>query len=133
MSVAQSTATLLLGFTALRGAAIAGLSLVSLQIVNLWFVRRRGVATAAAILGLALGSIVFPRVIDQLIAAFGWRGAYQILALIVAATILPVAVIFFRGRPELFGLQPDLGTTIAAPGEPEPVFTRAEALRTGMF
>lgn len=133
LSFAQSTVTLLFGFTALRGAAIAGLSLVSLQIVNLWFIRKRGLATAAAILGLALGSIVFPRLIEQLIAAFGWRGAYQILALIVALSILPVAVIFFRGRPELYGQQPDLGSVATGPAEPEPAFTRAQALRTAMF
>jgi MFS family permease len=133
MSLAQSPVTLFLGFTLLRCAAVAGLSLVSLHVVNLWFIRRRGVATAAATLGLALGAVVFPRLIDQLIAAVGWRGAYLTLALIVAATILPIAVIFFRDRPELFGRKPDLGVELSAAARAEPSFTRAQALKTGMF
>jgi len=63
----QSALMLLLGFAMLRGAAIGGLSLVSQQVVNLWFVRRRGIAAAAASLGLAADSFVFPKLIDSLI------------------------------------------------------------------
>ncbi|MFK4384675.1 hypothetical protein [Bradyrhizobium sp. USDA 223] len=62
----QSALMLLLGFAMLRGAAIDGLSLVSQQVVNLWFVRRRGIAAAAS-LGLAADSFVFPKLIDGLI------------------------------------------------------------------
>jgi hypothetical protein len=57
---------------------------VSQQVVNLWFVRRRGIAAAAASLGLAAGSMVFPQLIDFLISLFGWRGAYLALAGFVA-------------------------------------------------
>ena len=67
--------TLLVGFALLRGMAIGGLSLVSQQVVNLWFVHRRGIAAAAASLGLAAGSMVFPKLIDFLISLYGWRGA----------------------------------------------------------
>jgi MFS family permease len=100
---------LLIGFALLRGTAIGGLSLVSQQVVNLWFVQRRGIAAAAASLGLAAGSMVFPRFFDYLIALHGWRGAYLALAVLVALTILPVAAALFRDRPEKFGLTPDAG------------------------
>lgn len=59
---------LLIGFALLRGVAIVGLSLVSQQIVNLWFVRRRGIAAAAASLGLAAGSMSFPKLMDSHLA-----------------------------------------------------------------
>ena len=62
MASVQSALMLLIGFAFLRGAAIGGLSLVSQQVVNLWFVRRRGIAAAAASLGLAAGSMVFPAI-----------------------------------------------------------------------
>lgn len=134
MALVQSGLMLLAGFALLRGTAIGGLSLVSQQVVNLWFVRRRGIAAAAASLGLAAGSMVFPPVIDWLIAQGGWRGAYLALALLVALTILPVAAALFRDRPELYGLAADAGLA-AGPGgaADEPSFTRRAALRTGVF
>jgi MFS family permease len=132
MACVQSALMLLIGFALLRGAAIGGLSLVSQ--LNLWFVRRRGIAAAAASLGLAAGSMVFPQLIDFLISLFGWRGAYLALAGFVALTILPVAALLFRDRPEKFGLSPDAGLALAAKDpRPEPSFSRQQALRTGVF
>ena len=68
--------SLALGFTLLRGSAIGGLYLVSLNLVNLWFDRLRGRATAIAMLGLALGGLVIPGTAEQITAAYGWRVAY---------------------------------------------------------
>jgi MFS family permease len=134
MALVQSGLMLLVGFALLRGAAIGGLSLVSQQVVNLWFVHRRGIAAAAASLGLAAGSMVFPRFFDHLIALYGWRGSYLALAVLVVLTILPVAAALFRDRPEKFGLTPDAGLPpVAAMAREEPSFTRKEALRTGAF
>ena len=109
MAAVQSAMTLLIGFALLRGAAIGGLSLVSQQVVNLWFVRRRGIAAAAVSLGLAAGSMMFPQLIDSLISLYGWRGAYLALAGIVACSILPIAAALFRDRPEKYGLSTDAG------------------------
>jgi MFS family permease len=134
MAFIQSALMLLIGFALLRGAAIGGLSLVSQQVVNLWFVRRRGIAAAAASLGLAAGSVVFPLLTDYFISIYGWRGAYVALAVLVALSILPVTALFFRDRPERFGLTPDAG--LPAPTQAihdEPSFTRPQALRTGAF
>jgi MFS family permease len=134
MAAVQSGLMLLVGFALLRGAAIGGLSLVSQQVVNLWFVRRRGIAAAAASLGLAVGSMVFPQLIDLLIALYGWRGAYLALAALVALTMLPVAALLFRGRPETFGLTTDAGLPPAVTASrDEPSFTRPQALRTNAF
>lgn len=134
MALVDSKLMLLVGFALLRGAAIGGLSLVSQQVVNLWFVQRRGMAAAAASLGLAAGSMIFPQVMDYLIEQSGWRGAYLWLALLVTATILPVAALLFRERPERFGLSIDAGLPpVARKTEEEPSFTRQEALRTGAF
>jgi MFS family permease len=63
--------SLALGFTLLRGCAIGGLYLVSLNLVNLWFDRLRGRATAIAMLGLALGGLVVPGSAEQVAAAYG--------------------------------------------------------------
>jgi MFS family permease len=135
MAAIQSGLMLLVGFALLRGTAIGGLSLVSQQVVNLWFVQRRGIAAAAASLGLAAGSMLFPQAIERLISLYGWRGAYLALALLVVATILPVAALLFRDRPEKFGLSIDAGLQPVAGKirEDEPSFTREQALRTRAF
>jgi MFS family permease len=134
MAFVNSGVMLLIGFALLRGTAIGGLSLVSQQVVNLWFVQRRGIAAAAASLGLAAGAMVFPRVTDELISLWGWRWSYLAVALLVAVSILPVVAALFRDRPEKFGLTTDAGLPVATklPKE-EPSFTRRQALRTGVF
>jgi MFS family permease len=134
MAFVQSGLMLLLGFALLRGTAIGGLSLVSQQVVNLWFVQRRGIAAAAASLGLAAGSMVFPPLINALISLWDWRGAYLGLAVLVTLTILPVVAGLFRDRPEKFGLSTDAGLpAVKRQVREEPSFTRDQALRTGVF
>lgn len=134
MALTWSALTLTIGFAALRGATIGGLSLVSQHVINLWFVTRRGMAATAASVGVALGGVVFPQVIDALIRSGGWRHAYLALGVIVATTMLAVGLLLFRDRPEGFGLSPDLGVPSQRSGvTPEPAFTRAEALRTSVF
>jgi MFS family permease len=134
MALTWSTLTLAIGFAALRGAAVGALSLVSQHVINLWFVSRRGMAAIAASVGVAVGGVVFPPMIEALIRAGGWRHAYMTLGAVVVATMLPVGLLLFRDRPELFGLSPDLGTPSkrSAVGV-EPASTRAEAVRTTAF
>jgi MFS family permease len=134
MASASSALTLTIGFAAIRGAAVGALSLVSQHVINLWFVTRRGLAATAASVGVALGGVVFPPVIEALIRSGGWRYAYLVLGALVAATILPVGLLLFRDRPERFGLRPDLGMEhVQSRVRSEPAFTRAEALRTPVF
>jgi MFS family permease len=134
MAAVQSALMLFLGFALLRGAAIGGLSLVSQHIVNLWFVNRRGIAAAAASLGLAVGSMTFPPIFNSLIVTYGWRGAYAGVAALIAATMLPVAMLLFRDRPEEYGMTVDAGLPpLVKMTADEPSFTRIEALRTGTF
>ena len=134
MALTWSALTLAIGFAALRGAAVGGLSLVSQHVINLWFVARRGMAATAASVGVAVGGVVFPQVIEALILAGGWRHAYLMLGAIVAGTMVPIGLLLFRGRPELFGLSPDLGVQSHRSRQTsEPAFTRAEALHTSVF
>jgi MFS family permease len=134
MALTWSALTLTIGFATLRGATIGGLSLVSQHVINLWFVTRRGMAATAVSVGVALGGVVFPQVIDALIRSGGWRQAYLTLGVIVAATLLAVGLLVFRDRPERFGLTPDLGVPRQRSRvTPEPAYTRAEALRIPVF
>ena len=107
MGLVRNLAMLLLGFVLVRGLGQGSLSLVSQHVVNLWFVRRRGLAVGLTGLGMATATAFFPRLIEALIAAVGWREAYALLGLLIALTILPVGALLYRSRPEHFGLAPD--------------------------
>jgi MFS family permease len=126
--------SLAVGFTLLRGSAIGGLYLVSLNLVNLWFDRLRGRATAIAMLGLALGGLVIPGTAERVTAAYDWRVAYLALGAAVVAIMLPVGLTCFRDRPQAYGLTADFGKALptgSALGSEDP--TLREASRTQMF
>src|SRR5205823_9548161 len=126
--------SLALGFTLLRGCAIGGLYLVSLNLVNLWFDRLRGKATAFAMLGLALGGLVIPGAAEQVTAAYGWRVSYLVLGAAVVLVMLSVGMLGFRNRPQAYGLTPDFGSDLSAKASfNRQDFTLGEAIRTRMF
>lgn len=99
--------TLLIGFIALRGLGQGALSLVSIHSINIWFVRRRGMAVGLAGVGMAGAIAVLPLGLDRLMGEFGWRWAYVILGMGVLVVMIPVGGGLFRHRPELYGLFPD--------------------------
>ena len=134
VALAYGPWSLALAFTLLRGSAIGGLSLVSLNLVNLWFDRLRGRATAIAMLGLALGGLVVPGTAEQVTTAYGWRVAYLTLGAAVVAVMLPVGLTCFRGRPQAYGLTPDFGKALPAGATLyREDLTPGEASRTQMF
>ncbi len=109
MSIAWGAWSLALGFVVLRAAAIAGLSLVSSQMVNLWFDRFRGRVTALAMMGLALGGMIVPPLAEAVTQSADWRAAYLALGAGVLGLMLPVGLAFYRNRPEDYGAAKDFG------------------------
>ncbi len=108
MGFVQNAVMLGIGFMAIRMLGQGSLSIVSQNVINQWWVRRRGVILGivglfAALLGLGF----FPNLINWLIPAYGWRVTYAILGAMLLLFMAPVGAIFFRDRPERYGLQPD--------------------------
>ena len=71
-----------------------------------WFTLRRGLALSITSSGASFGMFIFPPLATGLITAFGWRGAYFILALAGSALIILCATFIVRD-PERMGLHPD--------------------------
>jgi MFS family permease len=100
----------------LRQFGQGSLSLVSKNVINLWWVRRRGrMMGIVGVFGALLGGL-FPYLINTLIAAYGWRWTYVILGVMVLVVMIPVGWIFTRNRPEDHGLEPDGGVLQAGHG-----------------
>jgi MFS transporter, OFA family, oxalate/formate antiporter len=136
MGLVQGVVMLLIGFTLIRALGQGSLSLVSLHVINVWFVRRRGLAIGLAGIGMAAATAIFPIAIEGLIRDVGWRQAYMLLGAAVALTILPIGASFYRGHPERFGYVPDRTTASAArlaPAADEPSYTPEAARRTWTF
>lgn len=134
MSRAEGPWSLAFGFVVLRGSAIAGLSLVSIHMVNLWFDRMRGRVTALAMMGLALGGLIIPRLAEIVIASHGWRAAYLALGCSVLAVMLPIGLLLFRNRPEDYGSARDFGWSFAkAATTARPDLTLGQSMKTIAF
>jgi MFS family permease len=74
--------------------------------VQRWFLRRRGFASGLAVSGIGVGTLVMPPLASFLIDGWGWRQAYLILGLLVAAVGGGLALLI-ENDPRDRGLGPD--------------------------
>jgi MFS transporter, OFA family, oxalate/formate antiporter len=145
MGFIQNALMLGLGFLAIRMLGQGSLGLVSQNVINQWWVARRGLIMGVSGLLLSLlGLGALPGLINWLVNLLGWRPAYMLLGAILLLVMAPVGYFFYRDRPEAYGLQPDgfvapVADTAVAPTAPisipaaEENWTLAEARRTPMF
>ena len=75
-------------------------------LLSRWFVRRRGAALGIAISGVAMGTFIYPPIIQALLDQFDWRTAFRLLSLVILALTLPAALLVIN-RPADRGLHPD--------------------------
>lgn len=137
---------LVIGFVAIRMLGQGSLVLVSNNVINQWWVKRRGLMVGISGLLMALlGLGGFPNLINWLIPQFGWRWTFGILGLMLLVIMAPLAWLFIRNKPEDFNLKPDGGSTVPTvvshPGSgktaiedtPEVDWTLQEAYKTAAF
>ena len=77
-----------------------------------WFVKRRGVAVAAAASGNYFAGAIWPLAMQLTLPGEGWRFTYVAIGLVCLATMAPLALLLRRRAPHL-DLSP--GETPAAP------------------
>ena len=131
----------LFGIIGMSGVAAPNGIVTSVPVAK-WFSRRRGRALALSSAGLGIGGIAFLPVTQWLIDNYGWRIAWQVLAVVFVLISVPAAALFLRRAPEDMGLRMDgnppeaPASHSATPGRiprpaAEPVWTVRQALRTG--
>ncbi len=72
-------------------------------LISRWFSKRRGRAMGYAYLGLGLGGVVAPLLINFLAHTLGWRPALQLLGAAILLLLFPVGVWVTRSTPEELG------------------------------
>lgn len=141
MGIVNNGLMLLLGFVLMRMLGQGSLGLVSTYVINQWWVRRRGMIMGiSGVLVSLLGVGSFPNLLNWIIPQLGWRNTYMALGLTLIGMMAPVGYLFYRSRPEHYGLLPDGAvkpepqSAITQPTTAsEQEWTLAEAIRTPAF
>ncbi|MFK7846795.1 MAG: MFS transporter [Rhodothermales bacterium] len=140
MGQVQNAIMLGFGFVAIRFLGQGSLGLVSMNVINQWWIERRGLVMGISGLCMSLlGLGLFPIAVNFLIQDAGWRYTYGVLGFILLLVMAPVGYIFFRDRPEQVGLLPDgrkevvEESTSKTEVAPEDNWTLKEAMGTAAF
>src|ERR1700733_5431810 len=80
------------------GYVFAG-PLANQVLVAKWFERRRGQAMGYAYLGLGLGGVVAPILVNYLARTLGWRHALEIIGAAIALVLIPTGLWVTRSKP----------------------------------
>ena len=87
---------------------VCGGPLPNQVLLSRWFDKARGKAMGFAYLGIGIGGYLVLKLSPRLVDAFGWRGALQVLGILIIVLALPMAY-FVRDEPD--------GSADAAAGE----------------
>jgi sugar phosphate permease len=77
---------------------VCGGPLPNQVLLSRWFDKSRGKAMGFAYLGIGIGGYLVLKLSPRLVEAFGWRGALQVLGILIIALALPMAY-FVRDEP----------------------------------
>ena len=137
-----SQVTSLVQLYALRfgvGLAFTAIAHIPVNVtLSRWFVKKRGQASGFALIGAALGGLMFTPLTASLVETLGWQLSFGILGTIVWIVLLPVLFFVMRDDPCEMGLLPDgveQEDATAAPSsqQAETGLTASEALQSGRF
>ena len=138
MALVQNGLMLGVGYVLLRMLGASALALVSTNVINQWWVTRRGrMAGLSGVVFSLIGMGVFTNLVHQLLQHYTWRTTYAALGVMELVVMLPLGLFLFRDRPEDYGLWPDgqeRGARRSAVEDQDTVsWTRGEAIRTPAF
>ena len=136
LSLTQSLAVFYLLYCVIRMNFAGPFDLGIYGAVNNWFVARRAFAISIATLAQMVGLVALPLIAQVAMLHGGWRAGWLAVgAAVLTIGFVPNWLLMVR-RPEDVGLAPDrrsMHDTPAAVRATEPVFSRAQALRTPSY
>jgi sugar phosphate permease len=99
---------------------VCGGPLPNQVLLSRWFDKSRGKAMGFAYLGIGIGGYLVLKLSPRLVDAFGWRGALQVLGILIIALALPLAY-FVRDEPPGAGATASPGRSAAHPAQVAPM------------
>jgi sugar phosphate permease len=103
----QNLVMLTVAFFLLRALGQGALSLLSQNMLAMWFRQRLGTVSGIASVAVNLITAFIPVGVLAVIKQVGWRNAYLLAGAVVLALMLPLALLIFVNRPEDVGQQVD--------------------------
>ena len=101
------------------GYVLAG-PIANQVLIAQWFQRRRGRAMGYAYLGLGLGGVAAPMLVNFLANSLGWRHGLELLGICILLVLFPIGIWVTRSSPKEIGVDPE------AFGEAMPVENSAD-------
>ena len=135
-SASETLAGLTVAYGLLVGFSYAALGFIPhMAIVPRWFAGRRGLASAASLAGVGLGSLAVAAVSAELILRIGWRETMWWFGAASMVVLIPINILFHRHSAEHVGLTPDgpSARPAAAGAPPRAGATVGNAIRTRVF
>lgn len=87
------------------GYVLAG-PIANQVLIARWFQRRRGQAMGYAYLGLGLGGVVAPMLVNSLARNIGWRHGLELLGAAILLVLVPTGIWLTRSAPRDLGISP---------------------------
>ena len=135
-STSETLAGLTLSYGIFLGFSFATLGFIPhMAIVPRWFARRRGLASAASLAGVGLGSLGVATLSAELILHIGWRETMWWFGIAAMVVLIPLNLLFHRHSADHVGLAPD-GPSAQPAARTAPVqagATIGDAVRTPAF
>ena len=89
-----------ISFGLMAGGAVAAFFAPMMATVTGWFTTRRGLAVSLVSAGMGLAPVTMSPLAARLAVAYDWRTVLSILAVVVAVTTLPTAMLLRRPPPQ---------------------------------
>ena len=129
MAINENVYVLVFLIFGLRFCGQGMLSHLGMTAMGRWFRAHRGRAVAIAGLGYSLGEALLPRIAALLEPSLGWRNVWLIVAVVLAASFLPLVLWLARDERHPRGI----GEAEQSPGRDGTHWTRARLLRHPVF
>jgi MFS family permease len=98
------------------GYVLAG-PIANQVLIARWFERRRGRAMGYSYLGLGLGGVTAPLLINHVAHYLGWRYGLALIGILILLVLLPIGIWVTRSSPEDCGVDPEAFEEVPPPRE----------------
>ena len=121
---------LLIGVLSAIGSTMIG-AVPASSLASRWFRARLPTAMGVLSAALGVGMLVFAPLVQSLVDALGWRGAYHTIGAILVAVLLPL--LLFMPWKKMAAGSPEVVAATASRADAQAAWTITRALRTRVF